>query len=186
MEAGRTAPYSMAPSSIGGWKAGLPIKRCFNSLPAHLYAVGTTLEPRISIITLGVTDFPRSLRFYRDGLGWFTRATDSSDIAFFHTTGTRFAIYPLAKLAEDISGTLSPTRSGFSGITLAHNVRTRKEVAEVLAQALAAGAAIVKAAQVASWGGYSGYFADPDGYYWEVAFAPGFQFAEDGSIILDE
>ncbi len=144
------------------------------------------MEPRISIITLGVTDFVRSLRFYRDGLGWPTRATDASEIAFFNTTGTRFAIYPLAKLAEDISAASPPTRSGFSGITMAHNVRTRDEVAGVLALAEAAGAVIVKPAQDAFWGGHSGYFADPDGYYWEVAFAPGFKFAADGSLILDE
>jgi len=144
------------------------------------------MEPRISIITLGVTDFVRSLHFYRDGLGWPTRATDESAIAFFHTIGTRFAIYPLHKLAEDISAALPPARSGFSGITLAHNVRTREEVAGVLAHAQAAGAAIVKPAQDAFWGGHSGYFTDPDGYYWEVAFAPGFQFAADGSLILNE
>jgi uncharacterized protein len=144
------------------------------------------MEPRISIITLGVTDFVRSLHFYRDGLGWPTRATDASDIAFFNTAGTRFAIYPLTKLAGDISPTLPSMRSGFSGITLAHNVRTRDEVASVLAQAEAAGAVIVKPAQDAFWGGHSGYFADPNGYYWEVAFAPGFQFAADGSLILDE
>jgi catechol 2,3-dioxygenase-like lactoylglutathione lyase family enzyme len=144
------------------------------------------MEPRITIITLGVTDFVRSLRFYRDGLSWPTRATEASDIAFFHTAGTRFAIYPLHKLAEDITAALPPTRTGFSGITLGHNVHTREEVAAVLAQAEAAGATIVKPAQDAFWGGHSGYFADPDGYYWEVAFAPGFQFAADGSIILDE
>ena len=95
----------------------------------------TIMEPRISIITLGVTDFIRSLHFYRDGLGWPTRATDDSDIAFFNTAGIRFAIFPLHKLAEDISAALPPTRSGFSGITLAHNVRTREEVAQVLAHA---------------------------------------------------
>jgi len=144
------------------------------------------MEPRISIITLGVTDFIRSLRFYRDGLGWPTRATETSDIAFFNTSGTRFAIYPLEKLAEDISSKLTPDRAGFSGITLGHNVRAREEVAMVLALAEAAGARIVKPAQDAFWGGHSGYFTDPDGYYWEVAFAPGFQFAADGALILDE
>lgn len=144
------------------------------------------MEPRISIITLGVTDFVRSLHFYRDGLGWPTRANDAAEIAFFNTAGTRFAIYPLDKLAEDISPALPPTRTGFSGITLAHNVRTRKEVAQVLAYAESAGATIVKHAQDVFWGGHSGYFADPDGYYWEVAFAPGFQLAADGSLILNE
>ena len=144
------------------------------------------MEPRISIITFGVGDFIRSLRFYRDGLGWPTRATETSDIAFFNTTGARFAIYPLEKLAEDISAGLAPGRTGFSGITLAHNVCTREDVAMVLAQAEAAGGRIVKPAQDAFWGGHSGYFTDPDGYYWEVAFAPGFQFAADGSLILDQ
>jgi len=142
------------------------------------------MEPRISIITLGVTDFGRSLRFYRDGLGWPTGANEQSEIAFFNTTGTRFAIYPLGKLVEDISPDWPRTRSGFSGITLAHNVRTREEVAGVLEAARVAGAVILKAAQDAFWGGHSGYFADPDGYCWEVAFAPQFQFAEDGSLII--
>jgi hypothetical protein len=143
------------------------------------------MEPRISIVTLGVTDFARSLRFYRDGLQWPTRATESSDIAFFNTTGARFAIYPLDKLAEDIFPACLPTRSGFSGITLAHNVRARHEVAPVLAQAEAAGAKILKQAQDAFWGGHSGYFADPDDYCWEVTFNPHFQLAPDGSLILD-
>lgn len=150
------------------------------------YQEHPSVEPRISLITLGVTDFARSLRFYRDGLGWPTRATEGSDIAFFNTSGTKFAIYPLDKLAGDISPALAPSRPGFSGITLAHNVRSRDEVAKVLACAEGAGAVIVKPAQDASWGGHSGYFTDPDGYYWEVAFAPGFQFATDGSLILDE
>jgi uncharacterized protein len=144
------------------------------------------MEPRISLITLGVTNFARSLGFYRDGLGWPTRATEASEIAFFNTTGTRFAIYPLDKLVADISPAWPPTRSGFGGITLAHNVRTKPEVAEILAQAEAAGAGILKPAQDAFWGGHSGYFSDPDGYCWEVAFAPGFQFAPDGSLILDQ
>ena len=142
------------------------------------------MEPRISIITLGVSDFARSLRFYRDGLGWPMGATEVSEIAFFNTAGTRFAIYPLEKLVEDISPEWPRTRSGFSGITLAHNVRTREEVAVTLAQAEAAGAVILKAAQDAFWGGHSGYFGDPDGYCWEVAFNPGFGFAVDGSVIL--
>jgi len=144
------------------------------------------MEPRISIITLGVTDFARSLRFYRDGLGWPTRAAETSDIAFFNTTGTRFAIYPLDKLVEDIAAGWPAARSGFGGMTLAHNVRTREEVAKALAQAEAAGATILKPAQDAFWGGHSGYFGDPDGYCWEVAFAPGFGFAEDGSLILGQ
>jgi len=155
-------------------------------LPATTGALIYRMEPRISIITLGVTDFARSLRFYRDGLGWPTRATETSEIAFFNTAGTRFALYPLEKLAADISPIMQLRQSGFGGITLAHNVRSREEVAPVLAQAEAAGAVILKPAQDAFWGGHSGYFSDPDGYCWEIAFAPGFQFAADGSLILEE
>ena len=144
------------------------------------------MEPRISIITLGVTDFARSLRFYRDGLGWPTSATEASAIAFFKTTGARLALYPFEDLAADISPSLPPSRPGFGGITLAHNVRAREQVATILYQAEAAGASILKPAQDASWGGHSGYFSDPDGYCWEVAFNPFFRFAPDGSLIFDE
>jgi uncharacterized protein len=143
------------------------------------------MEPRISIVTLGVADFVRSLHFYRDGLGWPTRAKDTAEIAVFNTAGTRFALYPLDMLAEDISPSLPPTRSGFSGITLAYNVRSRQEVARVLAHAKDAGAVIVKSAQDVFWGGHSGYFTDPDGYYWEVVFAPQCRLAPDGSLIFD-
>jgi catechol 2,3-dioxygenase-like lactoylglutathione lyase family enzyme len=142
------------------------------------------MEPRISIITLGVTDLPRAIRFYRDGLGFPTKAKDDASIAFFETTGTRFGLYPLDKLAEDISPELPAERSAFSGITLSHNVRTRDEVASVLKQAEAAGGRIVKHAQDVFWGGHSGYFADPDGHHWEVAWNPYFPLAEDGTLLI--
>lgn len=143
------------------------------------------MEPRISIITLGVADLARSVRFYRDGLGFPTRYADGGPIAFFQTGGVRLALYPLVHLAADISPALSPARTAFSGITLAHNTRTKAEVAAVLARAAAAGATIVKPAQDVFWGGHSGYFADPDGHYWEVAWAPMFQFADDGALLID-
>lgn len=143
------------------------------------------MEPRISIITLGVADLARSVRFYRDGLAFPTRYVEGGPIAFFQTGGTRLALYPLDHLAADISPALSPQRSAFSGITLAHNTRTKEEVAAVLAKAAAAGATIVKPAQDVFWGGHSGYFADPDGHYWEVAWAPMFQFADDGALLID-
>ena len=130
------------------------------------------MEPRITLLTLGVADLPRAVRFYRDGLGWPTTYEEGGEIAFFQTAGTRLSLYPLKHLAADISPNLPPTRSGFGGITFAHNVRTKPEVAEVLAQAERAGARIIKPAHDASWGGHSGYFCDLDGYYWEVAWNP--------------
>ena len=130
------------------------------------------MEPRISIVTLGVTDLPRSVAFYRDGLGLPLQDEDTESIAFFECKGTWLALYPRGALADDAG---VPTEgSGFSGVTLAHNVRSREEVDAVLKEAVAAGATLVKAAQDVFWGGYSGYFADPEGYLWEVAWNPGF------------
>jgi catechol 2,3-dioxygenase-like lactoylglutathione lyase family enzyme len=141
------------------------------------------MEPRISIITLGVSDLPRSLRFYRDGLGFPTTAKEGDGIAFFVTAGTRLALYPFDKLAEDIAPGVTSSH-GFSGITLAHNVRRKEQVADVLALAAKAGGKIVKEAQDVFWGGHSGYFTDPDGYFWEVAWAPNQTFDEAGSVTL--
>jgi len=129
------------------------------------------MEPRISIITLGVTDLARSVQFYRDGLG--LPLPDGVDgIAFFKTKGTWLALYPREELAAD--ATVPADGTGFRGFTLAHNVRSKEEVDAVLKQAQAAGAKIIKPPQDASWGGYSGYFADPNGYLWEVAWNPHF------------
>src|SRR5580698_9316157 len=110
-----------------------------------------TMEPRISIITLGVADLPRSIRFYRDGLGFPTDAKDDAEIAFFMTGGTRLALYPRDLLARDIAGDLPGPAGGFGGITLAHNVRRREEVAPILALAERAGGRIVKAAEDTFW-----------------------------------
>ncbi|MBW2314005.1 MAG: VOC family protein [Deltaproteobacteria bacterium] len=127
------------------------------------------MEPRISLITLGVDDLDRSIRFYRDGLGLPMR-DGPEGIAFFETNGTWLSLYTREKLAED--ALVDPTGSGFRGFTLAHNVRTEAEVDPVLEQAVAAGATLVKEAQKVFWGGYSGYFRDPDDFLWEVAFNP--------------
>ena len=131
------------------------------------------MEPRISIITLGVTDLPRSVEFYRDGLGLPLLDENTESIAFFKCRGTWLSLYPRDALADDAG---VPTEgSGFSGVTLAHNVRTRGEVDRLLDVAVDAGATLVKAAQDTFWGGYSGYFADPEGYLWEIAWNPHFQ-----------
>lgn len=142
------------------------------------------MEPRLSIVTLGVADLPRAIRFYRDGLRFQTNAKDDDDIAHFATTGTLLGLYPLKKLAEDISPGVRLSAGGFAGITLAHTVRKKAEVAEVLAFAKKAGGTIVKEAQDAFWGGYAGYFADLDGYYWEVAWNPHSRFDDAGNLLI--
>ena len=129
------------------------------------------MEPRITLITLGVSDLERSIRFYRDGLKLPMRE-GTEGVAFFETRGTWLSLFPRAALAQDAQ--VPPTGSGFRGFSLAHNVRSPEEVERLLAQAVAVGATLVKAAQKAAWGGYSGYFADPDGFLWEVAWNPHF------------
>ena len=127
------------------------------------------MRPLISIVTLGVSDLARSIRFYRDGLGLPQRATPES-VAFFEMRGMWLSLYAREALAED--ATVSPEGSGFRGFTLAHNVRSPEAVDRLLAEAVAAGATLVKPGQKVFWGGYSGYFADPDGFLWEVAWNP--------------
>jgi catechol 2,3-dioxygenase-like lactoylglutathione lyase family enzyme len=140
------------------------------------------MEPRISLITFGVQSLERSLRFYRDGLGLPTTWTPDKGVIFFKTTGTILALYPYDELAKDAGPAfVDITRPRFTGIVPAHNVREKHEVDEVLARAESAGGRIEKPGQDASWGGYSGYFSDPDGYLWEVAWGA-FPFREDGSL----
>ena len=129
------------------------------------------MKPKIGIITLGVRDFARSLAFYRDGLGFPTHNfKDGEDIVFFKLEGSWLALYPRDKLAED--ATVPDDGNGFSGITLAHNEPSAEAVDKAFAEAIRAGAKAVKQPQKVFWGGYSGYFADPDGYLWEVAHNP--------------
>ncbi|WP_435318434.1 VOC family protein [Haloarchaeobius sp. TZWSO28] len=133
------------------------------------------MDPRMTIVTLGVDDLDAAIEFYRDGLGFPIRDRDpDDDIAFFTLDGTWLALYPWDALAEDAGvlvedATASGEASAFSGVTLAHNVPDSAEVDAVLSEAVAAGADLVKPAQDTFWGGYSGYFADLDGHLWEVA-----------------
>ncbi|MCG8592688.1 MAG: VOC family protein [Proteobacteria bacterium] len=129
-------------------------------------------DARISLIALGVSDLERSIRFYRDGLGLPLRDEGGENIAFFETAGTWLSLYPRTALAEDAQ--VPSEGSGFRGFTLAHNVRTREDVDAALALAVDAGGRLVKPAQDVFWGGYSGYFADPDDFLWEVAWNPYF------------
>lgn len=139
------------------------------------------MEQRVSLVTLGVADLERARRFYEDGLGW-RRGNDDAEVVFFQTGGSVLALWPRADLAEDAA--IAAEGSGFGGIALAHNTRSRDDVDAVLAEAEAAGAAILKPAEDTFWGGYAGYFADPDGHVWEVAWNPHWSIAEDGSVIL--
>ena len=139
------------------------------------------MQPRISLITLGVKDFKKSLAFYQDGLGWKAKVMD--DVAFFKLNNIILSIYPREKLAEDV--TVSQKGEGFEGITLAYNTFSEKEVDEVLKAAEKIGARIVKKGQKVFWGGYSGYFADPGGHLWEVAYNPFWKMDKDGNVTLD-
>jgi catechol 2,3-dioxygenase-like lactoylglutathione lyase family enzyme len=140
------------------------------------------MEPRVSFVTLGVTDVERSVSFYRDGLGFPLSSASKNDIAFFKTGGVVLALYPSDKLAEDAQ--VHPEGSGFGRMALAHNVRRQEDVSEVLALAAAAGAKITKPAQDTFWGGHAGYFADPDGHLWEVVWNPFFPIDEDGKVVV--
>ena len=143
------------------------------------------MESRLSIISLGVSDLERSYRFYHDGLRFPTTRDPEEGIIFFQTSGVCLALYPLDKLAEDISPDLSSTRAPFAGITLAHNTKTKDEVQEILELAEKAGGKIEKPAQDVFWGGFSGYFSDPDGYFWEVAYSDSWKFNDDGSLVIE-
>lgn len=131
------------------------------------------MDPRITLVTLGVADVDVSIAFYRDGLGFPMQEREpDSDIAFFTLDGTWLSVYPRELLAED--ATVPHTDddwadTGFSGVTLAHNVDSKEEVDAILKRAEAVGGRLVKPAADTFWGGYSGYFADPDGHLWEVA-----------------
>ncbi len=133
------------------------------------------MEPRISIITLGVSDLARSTQFYRDGLGFPVHDAGGDEITFFEMNGVMLALYSRDDLADDANmpehkGTPQPALHGF---TIAHNVASREEVDAVLRLAESAGGRIAKPAHDTFWGGYGGYFADPDGFLWEVATGAG-------------
>lgn len=127
------------------------------------------MKPKISIITLGVKDLKKSHEFYKKGLG-FPVESASEGVVFLKLEGTWLALYPREQLAEDAM--VPQEGSGFQGFSLAHNVKSKEDVDAVLNFAEQAGAKIVKPAQDVFWGGYSGYFSDPDGFLWEVAWNP--------------
>jgi catechol 2,3-dioxygenase-like lactoylglutathione lyase family enzyme len=138
---------------------------------------------RINIIALGVRDMRKSVTFYREGLGFQTSETaDEPKVIFFNSTGTKLELYPLELLRDDTGNTNLEISTGFCGITLAYNVKGEQEVHEVIELARKAGAVVTKEPQKVFWGGYHAYFADPDGYYWEVAYNPFVAFDEDDML----
>lgn len=134
------------------------------------------MKPRITVITLGVDDLERALRFYRDGLGWKTEGIIGTEfehgaVAFIELQqGLKLALWPRASLAQDSGLALNPPSP--TELSLGHNVASRAEVDAVMAQAAKAGAGIVKPAHDTFWGGYAGYFQDPDQHLWEVVWNP--------------
>ena len=142
------------------------------------------MEQRISLITLGVVDLARSRRFYEQGLSWHPSSASNEHVAFFQTGGMVLALYGKTALAQDAH--VAPEGAGFGGIALAYNVRQREDVDAVLAEAQAAGGTLLTPAEDTDWGGYAGYFADLDGYPWEVAWNPHFPLLDNGSVQLPQ
>ena len=138
------------------------------------------MNPRISMITLGVHDLAVSVKFYEEGLG-FPRMASPPEVAFFTLNGTWLGLYGRDALAAD--ATVPPEGCGFESFALAHNVHSEMEVDEIMGVALEAGASLVKRAQKVSWGGYHGYFKDPDGHLWEVAHNPHFWVGPGDSVV---
>lgn len=140
------------------------------------------MEPRVSIITLGVQDVARACVFY-ETLGFKASSSSRESVTFFDAGGVVLGLYGRGPLAED--ATVEDSPPGFSGVALAYNARSEVDVDAVLAEAVSAGAKLIKPAGKVFWGGYSGYFADPDGHLWEVAFNPYFKLSDDGRMQLD-
>jgi hypothetical protein len=139
------------------------------------------MEPRLTLVTLGVTDVARSKAFY-EALGFVASGFESPDVAFYEAGGVVLALFGRHALAED-AGVTDDGR-GFRGVSLAHNTRSESEVDAVLAHAVASGAKLIKPGQRVFWGGYSGYFTDPDGHLWEVAYNPDFPLDPAGRLQL--
>ena len=140
------------------------------------------MEPRLSLITLGVADIARARRFY-EALGFTAGRASQESVTFFPAGGVVLALFGRAALAEDAA--VADSATGFAGIALAHNARSEADVDQALAEAVSAGAKLIKPAGKTFWGGYSGYFADHDGHLWEVAHNPYFTFDAEGRVVLD-
>jgi uncharacterized protein len=140
------------------------------------------MEQRISLITLGVSDVSRAFAFYQR-LGWHGQEVEET--VFFQTGGIAVVLWQQDKLADDAALPRS-SGSGFRGVALAHNVRQKDEVDTVIAAAQAAGGTVTRAPADTFYGGYAGYFADPDGHVWEIAYNPGFALSDDGTLTIPD
>ncbi len=137
-------------------------------------------EAILSLVTLGVTDLARSIAFY-EALGFKRKVKQAEGVGFFMAGACAFAVFPSHDLAKDAAVQEGPPPA-FRGVTLAWNCRSEQEVDAVIARAWSTGATIPKPPQKTFWGGYAGYFADPDGHLWEVAHNPGFPLTDDGRL----
>ncbi len=144
------------------------------------------MHPSPTVITLGVSDLSRARAFYCQGLGFVASSAGNEHIVFLKTSGVVLALYSRTALAEDACLPSAPVGNGFSGVTLARNLGSPAEVDAFLEQARRAGAKILKPAQKVFWGGYSGYFADPDGHAWEVAHNPFWKLGVTGLLELPD
>jgi catechol 2,3-dioxygenase-like lactoylglutathione lyase family enzyme len=138
------------------------------------------MDPRVSLITLGVADLPRARGFY-EALGWVTGAAPDDEVVFFQAGGMILGLWSRESLAED---SVVADGGGFGGITLAYNARSIEEVGELIAEARAAGATIAREPAATFWGGYSAVFHDPDGHPWEVAHNPHWEIDSAGNVTL--
>jgi len=141
------------------------------------------MEQRVTIVTLGVADLKKSTAFL-EALGWRRSATAAEGIAFFQCGSIAISLYPIGELAKDAG--VPAERSGFAGIVISHNGRSKDDVDRILAEAARAGATIVKPAADTFWGGYSGCFHDLDGHIWEIAWNPHFELDEAGAVAMPD
>ena len=141
------------------------------------------MNQHLHLVTLGVRDYEASKKFYTELLGWKPSSSSNEDVTFFQAGGVVLSIFQREKLAED--ALVDPQRSGFAGFTLAYNAQSEAEVDEIITSLKAKGVKILKEPQKVFWGGYSSYFADPDGNCWEVAYNPFFPFDENGNLKLE-
>jgi len=141
------------------------------------------MDQHVHIVTLGVRNLAASKQFYSETLGWKPSGASNEGIAFFQAGGIVLALFPREELAND--ALVEPEGNGFAGFTLAYNARSESQVDEIIADLKSKGVKILKEPQKVFWGGYSSYFADPDGNCWEVAYNPFFPFDENGNLKLD-
>lgn len=138
------------------------------------------MEQRLTIIGLGVSDLKASTKFYTEVFGWQKTGQSNDDITFIQLNGILLSLYPREKLAED--ATVSPEGSGFKGVSIAYNARSKEEVDQIIADLESKGANVIKRPQEVFWGGYSSYVSDPDGHLWEIAYNPYLPIDSDGNV----